>query len=390
MRVLHVHDRWSALGGADWHLIGLLKYLPREFKAYGLFGRMDGSVGADKPVSLPGGPHFIKKLDKKAPFAAEKKVAVQVRKTVSRLKPDLIHVHNILNPVLLETLAEPRPAVITVQDHRFFCPGRGKVRADGSLCHRPYGLSCAECFQDEKYFVRLLTLVRARLAALSGFTSIIVLSNYMKSELVTAGLEADKIHVIPPFVHGFEGPANKPVPGWDILFAGRLVWAKGIFDLFEALALTDPGLKLLVAGDGPAFESVAVRGKDLGLVQRIGFTGWTDHPDMACWYQSVRVVVMPSRWQEPFGIVGIEAQSQARPVVAYDSGGIRDWFEDGVTGLLVPSGNVPALAESLDTICHDADTAAAMGQAGQRLVNERFNRDVLMNRLVDLYRQVIR
>ncbi len=383
MLTLHVHDRWSALGGADWHLISVLDNLPAGVDAAGVFGRSDDSV---EPGHEPRrGLNFIRKLDLKAPFAAERKTAAELEAFIRKTGPDLVHVHNILNPVLMEAAAACGRAVITVQDHRFFCPGRGKVREDGSLCNETFGLHCAGCFDEEKYFLRLMELVRARLKALESFRAIVVLSRYMKQELIRAGLPEDRIEVIPPFVHDMDLTESPAAFGRDILFAGRLVWAKGVFDILEALSLLDSSARLVVAGAGTIEDQVAERVRELKLENRIDFLGWTPHRDMAGIYRRARVVALPSRWQEPFGIVGLEAHALGRPVVAYDVGGVREWLKDGETGVIVPAGNVLALTAGLQVLLRESETAEELGRAGRERVEMLFDRNELMNRLVGVY-----
>ena len=389
MLVLHVHDRWSALGGADWHLLSVLDSLPDWIRPKAVFGRADDSV---KGAGLAGLArvelHFLKKLDQRAVFEQERQVGKRLAGLIKAIRPDLIHVHNILNPHLLEVLAKAGPAVMTVQDHRFFCPGRGKVREDGGLCREPFGQSCAGCFRDQGYFERMLSLVEARLLGLARFRALTVLSGYMGEELIEAGLEAQRIQVIPPFAHGLPSQTGPAGEGRTILFVGRLVWAKGIFDLLEALALLPGDTRLLVAGAGTMDLQVAERVRDLNLTGRVKVTGWLPHQDLAAVYEQARLVVMPSRWQEPFGIAGLEAQALGRPIVAYEVGGISDWLKHGVTGLLVPPGDIRGLARAMQQLLDEPETATALGEAGRRLVRDRFDREALMGRLTKLYRDV--
>ena len=387
MLILHVHDRWSALGGADWHLVSVLDSMPDGFAVAGLFGRRDGSAPDD--LHLPAGIHYIKRLDRTARFDAEERVGERVRELIERLSPDLIHVHNIMNPHLLKVLAmSGPPAVMTVQDHRVFCPGRGKLKRDGSVCRQGMGLDCAGCFEDESYFFRMLTLVRERQVALERFCAYIVLSEYMRAELIQAGLSPDRIHVIPPFVHGLETGYSRAAVGRRVLFAGRMVEAKGFIDLLEAMVMVDKDICLVAAGNGPLLDPARERAVEAGLAGRVEFMGWVSHRELAPLYRRARMVVLPSRWQEPFGITGLEAQAMARPVAAFDVGGVRDWLEDGRTGILAPVGNVEALAGAIDLLWRDEDLATKMGGEGRRLSSARFDREELMTKLTTLYREV--
>ena len=392
MKILHVHDRWSALGGADWHLLSLLDSLPAEVDAWGVFGRADGSVeaafGGRSPLAKDR-IRFIKKLDKKAPFASEERVGRELAEVAESIGPDLIHVHNIANPHLLEVLGGLGPAVMSVPDHRFFCPGPGKVRPDGFLCDRVYGRPCLDCIEDRRHFERRRMLVDARSMALFGFRALIVVSNYIKHELTAIGLPSSGIRVIPPFPHGLDFTYTPASRGEDILFAGRLVWAKGIIDLLEAMRI-DRSLRVKVAGAGTIEETVMARVREWGLEDRIEFLDWVPHGGMAEAYRRARVLALPSRWSEPFGIVGLEAQALGRPVVAYDVGGVRDWLEDERTGFLVEPGDAAGLAEKLGFLVRHPAEADRLGRQARELTLERFNRERLMGELVELYREVAR
>ena len=386
MKIIHIHDRLSGQGGADVHLLGILEASPASLHTMALFGRDDHT--ATEFSHRKGDVRFLKKLDKKAPFSADQRVADRLSGCLAEVKPDVVHVHNILHPLFLWRIADTHPAVITVQDHRFFCPGRGKVRADGRLCRDPFGRACAGCFDDRLYHDRLMELVRDRLDALDRFRAIIVLSQYMKDELVQTGILEEKIHVIPPFVYRLAADPIRPVASRTILFAGRLVWAKGVMDLVNALAGVRGAWSMVVAGAGPMRDSMAKRADQLGLTHRFRFTGWSGRAALNSLYHQARFVVMPSRWQEPFGITGLEAQSLGRPVVAYDTGGIREWLVHDHTGLLVPAGDVEALTASIDVMLADDERVAHMGLNGKSLAARRFDPAGLMDELLGLYERI--
>jgi glycosyltransferase involved in cell wall biosynthesis len=97
------------------------------------------------------------------------------------------------------------------------------------------------------------------------------------------------------------------------------------------------------------------------------------------------VLALPSVWPEPFGLVGIEALAAGRPVIASATGGIEDWLEHGVNGLLVPAGDVAALATTLTELLADPVRQAAMGAAGMRLVAERYSRERHVAALSEAY-----
>jgi glycosyltransferase involved in cell wall biosynthesis len=116
---------------------------------------------------------------------------------------------------------------------------------------------------------------------------------------------------------------------------GRLVEAKGPLDAVAAWRHSGVALPLVVAGTGPLRDQVEAAGAEV--------LGWVPHERLPRLLRRARALLMPSRWQEPFGIAGLEAVAFGVPVVAWDSGGMREWHR----GPLVPWGDVAGLARTL-------------------------------------------
>jgi glycosyltransferase involved in cell wall biosynthesis len=299
MRILHVSDRLSERGGAYQHLLAVVEAQVREGHEVELaVGRADG--GTPEPC----GVHIVPGLDARTSADADMEAAC------TRFRPDVVHVHTVVNPSVLRW-AGRRRAVITVQDHRYFCPGRGKWTRAGEPCRRaPSPAACAECFEDAAYFREVWTLTRERLEALRALR-VVVLSRYMREELRAAGLDDADISVVPPFVRGLDGSPGARGPAC-VLFVGRLVAGKGALEAARAWRESGLDLPLVVAGAGPLRLDLERLGAQV--------LGWVDRGTLAGLYARARVVVMASRWQEPFGIVGLEALASGVPVAAWDGG----------------------------------------------------------------------
>lgn len=349
MRVLHVSDRLTDRGGAYWHLLGVIAHQTREHDVHLAVGRADPGVAVDCAVTVLSG------LD------ARTRRRVELGRFVRELRPDVVHVHNVMNPEALEQAGaiegEDRGVarVITVQDHRLFCPGKGKFTEEGEVCveHMSAEL-CTKCFSDDAYYREILSLTEERFASLERFR-VVVLSEYMKREL-----GVPDAHVIPPFVHGLDTDVvsdGSPC----VLFAGRLVETKGVVDAVAAWQLSGVELPLVLAGTGTLRDEL----------EGVELLGWVPHERMAALYRRAAVVVMPSRWQEPFGIVGLEAMALGTPVAAWESGGIPEWHP----GPLAPWGDVDALA---------LEIRRAVGR--QVTPRAGFERRALMDRLDAVYR----
>src|SRR5438552_3984437 len=114
MRVLHLSDRLTDRGGAHRHLLDLVEALVTDGHPVHLaVGRDEGRVRAPCPVAVVPGLESRTRIDVSAALDALER----------DLRPDLVHLHTIVNPAVLEWAAG-RPSVLTVQDHRYFCPAR--------------------------------------------------------------------------------------------------------------------------------------------------------------------------------------------------------------------------------------------------------------------------
>jgi glycosyltransferase involved in cell wall biosynthesis len=352
VRVLHLTDRLTDRGGAHRHLLSVTRALAARGHEVHIAAGEAEDLGEDVPATT----HTLPGLESRTARP------VSLDPLLARLRPDALHVHTVVNPVALESAAA-RGAVFTVQDHRAFCPSRGKWTAKGEACRVALSpAACAPCFEDRAYYEEVMALTQARLAAIRK-ARVLVLSQYMRGELVAAGLAEPHVHVVPPFVDFEEGAAAVEPDGPPcVLFVGRLVEAKGPLDAVAAWRQSGVALPLVVAGTGPLRERVEAAGAKV--------LGWVAHDRLPRLLRRARALLMPSRWQEPFGIAGLEALSFGVPVVAWESGGMSEWHR----GPLVPWGDVAGLARRL----REAVGTRASWPAG-------FEREVLTDRLEQVY-----
>lgn len=185
-------------------------------------------------------------------------------------------------------------------------------------------------------------------------------------------LGARDVRVIPS---GVEIPEHvrEPEEPPHALFVGRLSPEKGILELLEAAR----GLPLVVVGDGPLRPRVP---------QALGFVL---HGDVGRYYERAAVVVAPSR-REGYGVAVREAMAYGRPVVASAVGGLLDAVEDGVTGLLVPGGDVDALRRALERILGDGELRQRLGVAAREWASRELAWDVLARATVEVYEEAVR
>ncbi len=197
---------------------------------------------------------------------------------------------------------------------------------------------------------------------------IIAISESVRISLIAHGIRAHRILVIhnaidiarcadaaPSAIRGDLSIGDAFV----YLFVGRLVRQKAVDVLLPAFAQQESGV-LILAGDGENRAQLVAQAAALGITSRVFFLG-VRH-DVPSLMKSADCFVLPSRW-EGFGVVLAEALACGLPVVATTVDGIREVVEDGVSGILVSSEDVEALAGALRTMRTDLALRARMKAA---------------------------
>ncbi len=199
----------------------------------------------------------------------------------------------------------------------------------------------------------------------------------------------DRVVEIPNGVPAVAGAAPRAAGEEDvprIVFLGELGPRKGVDVLIDALArLAGEGLawRAVLGGNG-AVAAAQAQAQRLGTADRIDFPGWVGEADVDRYLQGSDIFVLPSRAEnQPVAI--LEAMARARPVIATTIGAIPEQVIDGETGLLVPPGDVEALAGALRIVLTDAPRRAAMGAAGLARFQRLFSVEACAERFVALY-----
>ncbi len=265
---------------------------------------------------------------------------------------DAVVVHKCTDVATLESFP-PERTTYYVHDHEPICPRTYAYTPFGRNCVRPGGLwpclFCAPACRAWKAALgRVLTQARRRRGrAMARFAKIVVLSEFMKSRLVANGLPPERISVEPPEI--LPRPSALPPPGSpsvDLLYVGQLVRGKGVQLLLRAMAQAMPPRTLDVVGVGNMEGELRALAERLGIAARVRFRGFQE--DQLAWMRAAKCVVVPSFWQEPYGLVAAEAVALGRPVVAFAVGGLPEACRGRAR--LVPPGDVAALARALEEV----------------------------------------
>jgi glycogen synthase len=166
------------------------------------------------------------------------------------------------------------------------------------------------------------------------------------------------------------GWIGAPLPhrpwAWRLLNVGRIDDRKGIDTAIDALAHLPPEATLTVAGagDDQALSALRERAARAGLDGRVTFLGAQDRDRLRAVYAQADAVVFPVRWDEPWGLVPLEAMALGRPVLATGRGGSAEYLRDGENALLFPAGDAAALAARLHDLAADPDLRARLRAGG--------------------------
>lgn len=226
-----------------------------------------------------------------------------------------------------------------------------------------------------------------------GFTSF-----REKMELMYGGVDEKKFHPSKKDLKLRErlSPDGKPV----ILFAGRVLPHKGVDVLLKACARLKRRVKVVVAGGMLQEHYKAVLDRIISENNLdVSFEGYLPEEDLARYYTSSDIFVLPSVYTdcfghyskapELFGLVVLEAMASGKPVVASSVGGVPEIVLDGKTGLLYPSGDVGKLAESLDYLLSDEKAAERMGLEGRKRVEEKFTWSKIAEHVAECYNSLL-
>lgn len=204
-------------------------------------------------------------------------------------------------------------------------------------------------------------------------------------EVIPFGIRLDRFSDLNERQRTLADSIRRRYEGPRILFVGRFVYYKGLDVLVDAMAAT-PGT-LLMAGEGPLENEVRERAAARGVADRAHILGRVAEPDLPAYYEAADIVVLPSiAPTETFGVVQLEAMAAGRPIVSTNLPTGVPWVnQDGVTGLIVPPGDVPELAGALTRLGLDRSLRHVLGAGGLSRARSTFS----IKRMVEAFRGVV-
>lgn len=203
------------------------------------------------------------------------------------------------------------------------------------------------------------------------------------------------LHVLPQFGVDPElfHPALDPLPPtpFRIGYFGRLIEAKGVLDLLEAMARLPDQAHLTIVGRGDLEDRIRAAVTRLGIAHRVELRPMVPSAEVAAEMRALHTLVLPSRttarWKEQYGRVLVEAMASGVPPVGSDSGEIPHVIGDA--GLVFPEGNVDKLHQRLRLLMEQPALHALLARRGRERVLDRYTQRAVARAYYDLYREML-
>lgn len=301
---------------------------------------------------------------------ADGRAVVEVARAISRLRPDVVHLHSSKAGAVGRLARWASPATPVVYSPHGYAFAGHFERAAERRAYRAVEAALAPLA------TRVLCVCEAerRLAASIGPAA--------RTRTVHNGVAS----ALPAAVH--EAVAEAHSRGPVVSIVAPLRPGKGIETMLAAMPAVlagHPTTTLLIAGDGSEAGALRARARSDGLDAAVRFLG--DVPEPAAVIAGADVVVHPS-WAEAFPYAVLEAMAAGAAVVATDVGGTGEAIEDGRSGVLVPPRDPGALARAIDGVLSDRELARDLGGEARRRVRSRFSVPGMVRGTLGVYAEV--
>ncbi len=388
MRVLQVHNRYRSAMPSGENLV-----VDREGEALVGAGHEVLRFGRDSDEIEHWSP--VKKAALPARVVWNGEARRDLTAALRRIRPDVAHVHNtfplLSASVLYACRAAGVPVVATLHNYRLVCAS-GDLFRQGTICHDcmhrlPVPGVLHGCYRGSRAATAPLVVanVAHRRAWRSLVSAYVFISAAQRDLHVGLRLPPDRVFVRHNMIPRRDVPMVPREP--IVVYAGRLDEVKGLrllmaaWDRYRAMS-PGPGLRLVIAGSGPLEREVAAWASTRPSVE---MTGYVPAAQVAELRSRARAVLVPSAWEEPFGLVVVESMAAGAPPIAAGHGSLAELITPGVDGVLFPPGNPAALAEAMADVEADPERYESYGKQARETYEQRFNPEHSLKHLLDIY-----
>jgi len=382
MKVLLVHDFFDGLGGAEQIVQATKTLLEEEGHSVLLYAPARPGPLAGRVFSIR---HYF-----------------SILKEIRKFEPDIMHAHNIYRnvsaAVLLAAYHMKVPIVMTLHDFQIVCPKTSLVKENLLPCESGFGYQCfySSCY-PRKPFNTLYQGLKSLKLSLHRFIILKTVRHFFSPSVclmdwTRKNLGVSNITLLPNFVLSDREPSSKPLKNNTFLFIGKLTEQKGVDVLIKALAKVRPvipGVRLKLVGDGPDEQLLKKLAADLQVSDLITFMGKLSNAKVMEEIDDALCVVIPSKYVENCSMVGIEALSRGKPIIAGNIGGLPDLVDDHETGFLVRPNDPDDLSEKIIHLMRNQALSHEMGTRARTKYLNSFSKQAYSRTLLSVYDRVI-
>jgi glycosyltransferase involved in cell wall biosynthesis len=386
MRIVVCHNHYQQAGGEDRVFADESQLLASHGHSVVTFTRHNDTVKGMRPWTLA------------ARTIWNREAARQLKQLVRDERADIVHFHNtlpLISPSAYYAARRGGAAVVqTLHNYRLVCPKATFFR-DGAACESclgrmvPWPAVQHACYRDSRLattaIAAMLTIHRWAGTYRRAIDAYISLSQFSRDKLIAGGLPAQKMHLRPNFM--LTDPGQGHGDGGYAFYVGRLSPEKGIETLLDAWLHHEPGIPLVICGNGPLAP----------LVEQAAA-----HSDRIAWYPNrsddevlrrlgeASLFILPSVNYEGFPKTIVEAYAKGTPVVASRLGAMAELVHKGVSGECFTAGDSAVLARTVRSMIHDSGRLAQMRCAARRLFETRYSASTSYARLLEIYEHALR
>ena len=391
MKLLYVHERFGALAGAEANAHITAAELGKRGHTLGILH--GPGTGKNEDAWLAAFPFC-------APLGTGDN-SDTVSRALADFEPDAVYVHKMADLSVIQTLvASGVPLLRMVHDHDIYCMRSYKYNYfNRKICTRAASPYCifpclASVVKNSggRFPLKWVSYSEKKneIALNRRFDRMVVVTGYMRDELLKNGFDAKRIEIHAPVPRMGDPDLRSSFSGRNlIIYAGQIIRGKGVDVLIEALALVKTKFECVILGDGNHKAFCEELTRKLGLADRVHFKGFIPQDELKRYYRECSVVALSSLWPEPIATIGLEVMRYALLVVAFDAGGIKDWLLDGQNGFLVPWMDRAKFAARIELLLKDKPLAKKLGEAGLKLVSERYDFESYIGDLEKMFTRVI-
>jgi glycosyltransferase involved in cell wall biosynthesis len=388
MKVLILHDYPNAIGGVEERIRNFRTHLRErghdarlfstsaiagaapsfaDYQCFGTMGRFRGLLQTANPMAY-----------------------MTLKQVLREFRPDVVHANIFLTQMspLIMPLLRNIPSIYNACWFRAICPTGLKQLPDGRQCLSKPGSNCLQCLPVQDW-APLMVQMKMLKEWMHVFDAVVANSTYTANELTEYGIP--RVRVIQNGVRATAqrtARSNTPL----LSFSGRLMKYKGVDVLIRAFAQileTVPNCRLVIAGDGKERDNLLALAQDLHVSEKIEFLGYVSPEEQERALGPAWVHVIPSVWQEPFGLIAPEAMMRGVPIVATAVGALPQILEHERTGLLCEPRDPQALAQNILRLLQNHEQAEALVAAARPEALNLYTIDGFTDRFIALYQELL-